>query len=125
MVAILRRCHGTQRQMKRKRATERDVISAPWYYTADRHNTDIIGKPRKLAPPMYRSKCGMTKKGKTTQDAFYTVTARRSKLREGCMTERSKIPPVYLGLFIYFILYLTKVSVTQVHIALNDTFVSE
>jgi len=58
-------CRGVtvaQRQMKRARATERDIISAPWRYTADRHSADIIGKPRKLFPPMYRSKRGINKK---------------------------------------------------------------
>jgi hypothetical protein len=45
----------TQRQMKRAWETETDVISVPWHYIADRHNTDVIGKSRKLAPLMYRS----------------------------------------------------------------------
>lgn len=73
-------CRGVmvaQRQMKRTRATERDIISAPWRYTAERHSAHIIGKPRKLVPPMYRSKRGINKKGKMAQDAFCTVTARR------------------------------------------------
>jgi len=50
-----------QRQMKRTRAAERDIISAARHYTADRQSTDIIGRPRKLVPPMYRSMRGINK----------------------------------------------------------------
>jgi hypothetical protein len=40
------------------------------------------------------------------------------------MAEISKTAPVYLGLFTFFTLYLTEVSVTEVHIALKGIMIS-
>lgn len=73
---------AAQRQMKRTRATERDIISAARHYTADRHSTDIIGKSSKLVPTMYRSKRGINKNRRKGHKTLY-IQSQLEEIHEG------------------------------------------